>query len=237
MTAAELSECVPRRCDCLDLRKAVQQPCCFLEPEGGKGQGRAPHSGAVAAQRADLMGTSWREQDVPNPVENAQTPQLKVVQRTVKFHSSFFTGSCGSRNAGILRAVSADRQKGIACRIAARVGSTNLVGCVALMVPTHFVGPHPFSIISARRFVSPGNRFRCRGGCEVDRIFTEIGQVLGGFSHQNLIDSTHESLESLIPVDSAGPVSFIIEHIMNKWAGRGFTSKRSGDGQISRSGA
>jgi hypothetical protein len=36
-------------------------------------QGRALHSSGAAriVQRADLMGTSWREQDVPNPVENA----------------------------------------------------------------------------------------------------------------------------------------------------------------------
>jgi hypothetical protein len=32
-----------------------------------------------------------------------------------------------------------------------------------------------------------------------------------------------KNIKPRIRIDSPGPVSFILEHIMNKWAGRGFT--------------
>ncbi len=38
-------------------------------------------------------------------------------------------------------------------------------------------------------------------------------------------DSTRKKLKSPNPIDSTIRVSFILEHIMNKWAGSGFTSR------------
>ena len=45
-------------------------------------------------------------------------------------------------------------------------------------------------------------------------------------------DSASKIYEFLIPINSCGPVSFILEHIMNKWACRWFVSENSGRANI-----
>jgi hypothetical protein len=102
----------------------------------------------------------------------------------------------------------------------------------------------PVSAINGRRFwqvptLSQGGRLasssisrRCPE--VIGKSFPEFIELIGIAAEKNLMR---------IPVDSVGRVSFIIEHIMNKWAGQEFTqslfTQNFNNGQISfrRSGA
>ena len=73
--------------------------------------------------------------------------------------------------------------------------------------------------VEPRPLPSRESRFSVPLGGAGSVVFRGIGQDFQLTLHVhalNPFDSVHEFARASIPIDSAGPVSFILEHIMNK---------------------